>query len=256
MQKSIKKYGVLWRLIIILCMVATYCPPATNTDTVTSHDAASQQWRTAHVRESQYCLQLVRCNDQQCCTPWRSPLQNLLPCRFLPNPVSAKHSGQRIVTSSADNAPTFLPLFVNLQLNSVVQKEKMEGFIIPPYDLYCPSVQPHLAKRCCSVCGIYHASIKSAMNHKKECHRRPAGPTQIPIEQVERRRPVRIAARRQREMMVILRDHLNGETAEWLDVDDIQLDDNNGEHERTARDDVVPLVGSIPEWTSTAWEDV
>ena len=55
-------------------VVATYCPPAINTDTVTSHAAASQQWRTAHVRESQYCLQLVRCNDHLCCTPWRSPL--------------------------------------------------------------------------------------------------------------------------------------------------------------------------------------
>ena len=106
-------------------VVATYCPPAINTDTVTSHAAASQQWRTAHVRESQYCLQLVRCNDHQCCTPWRSPLQNLLPCRFLPNPVPAKHSGQGIVTSNADNAPTFLPIFVNLQLNIMVQKKKM-----------------------------------------------------------------------------------------------------------------------------------
>ena len=100
----------------------------------------SKTFFSAHVRESQYVLQLVRCNDHQCCTPWRSPLQNLLPCRFLPNPVPAKHSGQSIVTSNADNAPTFLSLFVNLQLNSMVQKEKMGEFIIPPYDLYCPSV--------------------------------------------------------------------------------------------------------------------
>ena len=68
---------------------------------------------------------LVRCNDHQCCTPRRSPLQNLLPCRFLPSPVPAKHSGQGIVKSNADNAPTFLPLFVNLQLNSMLQMEKM-----------------------------------------------------------------------------------------------------------------------------------
>jgi len=115
-------------------VVATYCPPAINTDNVTSHSAASQQWRTAHVRESQYCLQLVRCNDHQCCTPWRSSLQNLLPCPYLPNPVPAKQSGQGIVTSIADNAPTFLPLFLNLMLNSMVQKEKMGEFIIPPYD--------------------------------------------------------------------------------------------------------------------------
>ena len=57
--------------------------------------------------------------------------------------------------------------------------------------------------------------------------------------------------------MVILRDHLNEETAEWLDVDEIHFDhDNYDEHEPPARDDVVPLVGSIQERTSTAWEDV
>jgi len=54
--------------------------------------------------------------------------------------------------------------------------------------------------------------------------------------------------------MVILRDHINGETPEWLDVDDIQFDDdNNSEHERPARDDVVPLIGSILERTNTDW---
>jgi len=135
--KAGKVLAEIWSAVEIdnYPVVATYCPPASNNDTVTSHAAASQQWRTAHVRESQYCLQLVRCNDHQCCTPWRSPLQNLLQSRFLPNPVSAKHNGQGIVTSDADNAPTFLPLFVNLQLNSMAQKEKMEEFIIPPYDL-------------------------------------------------------------------------------------------------------------------------
>jgi len=46
---------------------------------------------------------------------------------------------------------------------------------------------------------------------------------------------VQIAAGRQREMMVILRDHLNEETAEWCDVDEIHFDhDNNDEREPPA----------------------
>jgi len=73
------------------------------------------------------------------------------------------------------------------------------------------------------VCSIYHASIKSATNHKKECHRKPAQPTAsigLPHEKSgeEKARRLRIAARRQMEMVVILREHLNEETAEWLDV--------------------------------------
>jgi len=133
----------------------------------------------------------------------------------------------------------------------------MGEFIITSYDLYCPTVEPHLSKRCCSLCGIYHASTNSATNHK-ECLHKPAQPTvSTPMNKGIKRRPVRIAAGRQREMMVILRDHLNEETAERFGVDEIHFDhDNYDEREPPARDDVVLLAGSIQEWTSTAWEDV
>jgi len=137
-------------------VVATYCPPAINTDNVTSHAVASRQRRTAHVRESQYCLQLVRCNDHQCCTPFsfRIYFRNDFYLILF----------QRSTVVKALSRP--MPLFLNLLLNSMAQKEKMWEFIISPYELYCPSVEPHLSKRCCSVCGIYHASTKSATNHK------------------------------------------------------------------------------------------
>jgi hypothetical protein len=39
----------------------------------------------------------------------------------------------------------------------------------------------------------------------------------------EKKRPVRVAATRQREMMAILRNHLNNESAERLDVDEMGL---------------------------------
>ena len=61
-------------------------------------------------------------------------------------------------------------------------------------------------------------------------------------------RPVRVAARRQREMMVILRHHLNGESAEWLDVEDIDIDSDNFIHESSAQGaaaSVMPLIGNI-----------
>ena len=114
------------------------------------------------------------CNDVDCCSPWRSSLRHLLPGRFLLNPVPVKHSGQAIVTSNAD-VPIFLPLFVNVQLNNVIEQEKIGNFVVPPYDLHCPSVEPHLSKRCCSVCGL----VKSALSHSRDCHRTTAPSTVI-----------------------------------------------------------------------------
>ena len=56
-------------------VVASYiCPPAINTDTVTRPAPVSQKWTAVHVKESQYCLQVVPCNDLECCSPWRSSL--------------------------------------------------------------------------------------------------------------------------------------------------------------------------------------
>jgi len=100
-------------------------------------------------------------------------------------------------------------LFVNLQLNSKIHQENMADFIIPPYDLYCQSMLSNHSKHCCSVFGIYHASIKSVLSHTKACHPKTAPPAVITkIQLVEKRRPMRIAARRQQVMMAILRDHL------------------------------------------------
>ena len=87
----------------------------------------------------------------------------------------------------------FLPLFVNLQLNSHIQREEMGAIVITPYDLHCPSVQPQLAKRCCSVCVIHHASVKSAMIHAKVYRRSSSLAVMLPQE--EKKRPVRVASR-------------------------------------------------------------
>ena len=66
---------------------------------------------------------------------------------------------------------------------------------------------------------------------------------------------MRIAARRQREMMVILRDHLNGEAAEWLD--DVDIDTAQQERDSSAQSgDAVPVIGNIQHWADIPWEDV
>jgi hypothetical protein len=130
----------------------------------------------------------------------------------------------------------------------------MASFSEPPYDLHCPSVEPHLTKRCCSVCGLYHASVKGVASHKKECHPKAVTAIATPAAQ-EKTRPVKIAARRQRKMMVILRDHLNDKTAEWLDSEDI--DATTQEHDQPAvHANSVTVIDNMQQWMDSPWQDV
>ena len=75
--------------------------------------------------------------------------------------------------------------------------------------------------------------------------------------QPEQKRPVRIAARRQREMMVVLRDHLNGETAEWVDTEEIDTDDLENESSNSKQGaTAVRVIDNIEQWTNTPWQDI
>ncbi|GBP72732.1 hypothetical protein EVAR_75351_1 [Eumeta japonica] len=64
-------------------VVAKYIDP-NNTSSVP--DLPAEEWYTEHVRESQYLLQVVNCDDQKCCSPRRSDLHMILHDRFLPPP--------------------------------------------------------------------------------------------------------------------------------------------------------------------------
>jgi len=94
--------------------------------------------------------------------------------------------------------------------------------------------------------------VKSAVNHAK-VHRRSSSSALIP-QLEEKKRPVRVAARRQREMMAILRDHLNNESAEWLDVDEIDLD-HQGQQQTLNATAMMPVIDNIQQWATTPWED-
>ena len=48
----------------------------------------SDEWKSKHVRESQYFLQLVKCKNSKCCSPFRSSYLKVVKHRFLPPPIS------------------------------------------------------------------------------------------------------------------------------------------------------------------------
>lgn len=97
------------------------------------------------------------------------------------------------------------------------------------------------------------------MLHMKECHPRTAPPITIASLEEDGRRPVRLAARRQREMMVILRDHLNGESAEWVDSEDIDRPTDLLEHDivSSAQGTSLSVIDqdNMQQWASIPWED-
>ena len=50
----------------------------------------SEEWKSKHVRESQYFLQIVKRKDSKCCSPFRSSYLKVVKDRFLPAPISVK----------------------------------------------------------------------------------------------------------------------------------------------------------------------
>jgi len=58
-------------------------------------------------------------------------------------------------------------------------------------------------------------------------------------------------------MMVALRDHLNGETAEWVDTEEIDTDHLENESSNSKQGAIaVPVIDNIEQWTNTPWQDI
>ena len=51
-----------------------------------------EEWKSKHVRESQYFLQIVKCKDSKCCSPFRLSYLKVVKDRFLPPPVSVRRT--------------------------------------------------------------------------------------------------------------------------------------------------------------------
>jgi hypothetical protein len=126
--------------------------------------------------------------------------------------------------------------------------ENFKKFKLLPYDYACPSQQTILTRRCCSECGLYHASLKSLKQHNLGSHKRMTA--------VERCRPVRIAARRQRELMCVLKRNLldEDEEIEWLSEDEV---DSSGVHWVPNNPNVyskMPVIDNLEGWVSSPWD--
>jgi hypothetical protein len=201
--------------------VAEYIDPAKSELNLQHLKSKDQKWFAEHVRTSQHFTQIVKCQEPSCFLATRSSYFSIFPSRFLPPPIPLSQTldGLKAPERADFDSHKFPSLFVYSQnLNRDVLPRSTRGLAVLPYDLYCSSVQSQLLERMCKVCSLYFASKVMLKSHLV-IHK--ADPT---VNVSTRITLIRVAARRQREMMAIVALNENGpKQADWIDVNDIDL---------------------------------
>ena len=192
----------------------------------------SEELKSKHVCESQYFLQIVKCKDSKCCSPFCSSYLKVVKDRFLPLPISVTRttaSGLKWVKRDVD--AHYLFLTQNLALKVQLGVTTMKGFPKgKPYDYSCPATQNITKRRLCSKCGWYLASVKEVSLHKQMHKKQKTTPSDIPSEppskhsaetvQPPRIRPQRVAAWRQKELLCAFQFPV----LEWMGLNDVDTE--------------------------------
>ncbi|KAF2897607.1 hypothetical protein ILUMI_08576 [Ignelater luminosus] len=159
-------------------VIAQYVPPA-STAASESTEANDVLWRDRHILQSKYCLQVVKCQDESCCSPMISRLRLYLEDGFLPAPVMFRHGLYGLEACSQENMDgRFLDISQRLQNASLVPVKPC------PNDYYCPSVIPELQKLICPVCKKYFFRKASLTKHGK-IHKNLATIFELAEEEIE-----------------------------------------------------------------------
>ena len=120
-----------------------------------------------HVLQTQYTLQIVRCNSVECCGQWRSNYIEVFPHRFLPSPVPFERTpyGIRMAEKDYQKGQFYGSLFQRIQFHGVVIEHTQNEML--PFDHCCSSVKKELRKRTCRICNQYIPSAYRMKNHYK-----------------------------------------------------------------------------------------
>ena len=249
----------IWKQVSIdnFPTVAEYIVPEKSELEVENVIIKDQVWYQKHVRTSQYFLQIVKCCDLTCCQPIRSSYFDIIADRFIPPPIPIcqTNEGLKAPEVSDINSHRFPSLFFNqsVKVENILPRSA-KAFKILPYDIYCPSIQLLMFERICKICHLYVASQAMLKKHVQQHQRCMPGPSQIlhaPQQQIIR--PMRVAAKRQRELMAII---AYGEmfSAEWLDEENVDLSGVSVPQE-SIQPEPMPII-TIEEHLTSPWEDI
>lgn len=155
-----------------MTQIRTTIPTFPKTEPKTECDI-DEYWCATHVLQTQYTIQIIRCSNSSCCTPWRSNFAQVFPHRFFPPPVPFNRSsrGVKMAEIESSNAtinstsPFYGNLFQRIQFHGIVINRTHNDLL--PYDACCPSIQSTLTTRVCSICKQYIPSSIRLRNHYK-----------------------------------------------------------------------------------------
>lgn len=176
----------------------------------------------------------------------RSSLSQVLQNRFLPPPISITQTSEGLKGSSQDEAQHFPSMFLLNSFNiSKLLPKSFSGFKVIPYDLYCPSLKHCLKDRVCTNCGLYFATQVMLREHKKLHKSKDLV--------IQKKRPVRVAAKRQKEWLAIFLRNESTE-CEWIDENELDLSGVGTEHLDLNNDLQFPVV-KTDSHLQNPWED-
>ncbi|CAF4098835.1 unnamed protein product [Rotaria sp. Silwood2] len=126
-----------------------------------------EYWCAMHVLQTQYTLQIIRCNSVECCGQWRSNYVRVFPHRFLPSPVPFERTiyGIRMAEKDYQKGQFYGSLFQRIQFHGIVIQHTQNEML--PFDYCCSSVKKELKRRLCKVCNQYIPSAYRMKNHYK-----------------------------------------------------------------------------------------
>ena len=221
----------------------------------------SEEWKATHVRQSQYLLQIVKCEDKACCETFESSYLSIVNDRFLPPPLAVAQTKDGLLAVVDDKKGKYLSLHQNLsmrgQLSSFGNRRFPKGI---PYDFSNPAVKDVLQRRICPECGLYFGAIGMMESHYKECKHAFLKVTGVAknAQRTEQRgnffkvRPTRIAAKRGQEVLCAL--HL--QELEWLDMDDVDIDGYDIPEETRPKSGTPVLDNVVQEHWFTSGDEV
>ena len=133
---------------------------------VSVSDEVTEQWKSVHIRQSQYMLQFAKCREKSCCK-FRTNFYTYFPQRFLPPPIPVTNPTDGLSVSPEKG-----------YFRSLFQALYFQKFSTECFDQFCPSLQKRdkngkttLKKRTCWKCPKYHSTIKAMRQHKWYCDR-------------------------------------------------------------------------------------
>lgn len=172
---------------------------------------------------------------------------------FLPAPLSTSQEASYQTGNSLEEKSHFLPLYVRLAYDDKNLRDKHGEMA---FDYCCPTVQDQLKSRTCTKCGIYHATVKSLNSHKSFCNMKNVHSTlnaDVVALSSPRIRPIRVAARRQHEKMVVWKARLQGDHVDWFDVDDLDLEHVDLPPVDGVNPNCIPLI-NMDNYMEQVWE--